>query len=48
MRCTYHAAGLLIFRHAVVEYSMMQGEDRQRPGDLRSLDGRVSLLVGSE
>lgn len=34
MCCTRHAAGLLIFRHAVVGYCIMQGEGRQQPGGM--------------
>lgn len=47
MSRTHHAAGWLIFRYAAVEYSIMQGDDRQQPGILK-LSNRVPLLVGSE
>lgn len=41
---THHATGLF-FIYAAVEYSIMQGEDRQQPG---ILSNSIPLLVGSE
>lgn len=39
--------GLLMFRHAVVEYSILQGEDGQASSTVYS-NGRVPLFVSSE